>query len=222
MADLKQRHNAVQKSEEPSERKWTELSPAALKKEEPPERKWVELSPASTASSRSATSSQPNQGEASIDGAPQHPPGYNKRKRDIVKLVLVVVAAGLLRGDPKMATVLSVVAMVCLKEGTFWSTRNLKWMGLCVMSFGMSLISWCLERGSDDVNEEKAYTRNSMLWVSSKTIQLCWGMTLSVFLVSAYAHGHNSLLEFEFLNETAPLPPSGPRKDPPPKTYLLY
>jgi len=154
-----------------------------------------------------------------------HPPGYNKRKRDIVKLVLVVVALSLLRGDPKVATILSIVAVLCLKEGTFWSTRNLKWMALCIMSFFMGLASWSLERASDDISEAKEYTLNSTLWVSSKIIQACWGMTLTVFLASAYAHGHNSFLEFEFLHEGAAKAaalPGGPRRNPPPKTYLLY
>lgn len=166
---------------------------------------------------------QPSKTANNTNITPTHPPGYNKRKRDIVKLVLVVVAAGLLRGDPRVATVLSIVAIICLKEGTFWSAKNLKWMALCIMSFCMSLASWSLERASDDVNEEKAYTLNSILWVSAKIIQLCWGMTLGVFLVSAYVHGHNSLLEFDFLHEHShPPPPTGPRTDPPPKTYLLY
>ena len=162
---------------------------------------------------------------------PNHPPGYNKRKRDIVKLVLVAVAAALVRGDAAVATTMSIVAIVCLKEGTFWSTRNLKWMALCIISFGMSLASWTLERGSHEQEEDKLYATSSVYWMSAKTIQFCWAMTLRVFLVSAYVHGHNSLLEFEFLhipNETGGaklpknLPPSGPRRDPPPKTYLLY
>jgi hypothetical protein len=151
-----------------------------------------------------------------------HPPGYNKKKRDIVKLILVVVAAALIRGDPVVATVLSIVSIICLKEGTFWSTKNLKWMALCIMSCAMSSASWSLERDSQENHEEHVFFgKNSMFWTSAKVIQICWGMTLGVFLFSAYLHGHNSLLEFDFLYE-APLPPAGPRKDPPPKTYLIY
>lgn len=150
-----------------------------------------------------------------------HPPGYNKKKRDIVKLILVVVAAALLRGDPVVATVLSIVSIICLKEGTFWSTKNLKWMALCIMSCAMSSAAWSLERDSWDNKEEQVlFGSDSMFYTSAKVIQLCWGGTLSVFLVSAYWHGHNSLLEFDFLYEAEV--PSGPRKDPPPKTYMIY
>lgn len=236
-AKKKEAPEAEQEKEEPEERKWKELTPTITRKrksvkkekQEPPDKIYVDLHlPRITSTISLAalhdtvrdTTEAPSVGGESI----QYPPGYNKRKRDMVKLVLVVVAAGLLRGDPKVATVLSIVAMVCLKEGTFWSTRNIKWMILCVISFGLSLASWSLERGSDEVNEEKVYafdSFDSVLWMSAKTIQLCWGMTLSVFLVSAYTHGHNSLLEFDFLTE-AELPPSGPRKDPPPKTYVMY
>ncbi|CAB9530676.1 expressed unknown protein [Seminavis robusta] len=161
-----------------------------------------------------------------------HPPGYNKKKRDIVKLILAVVAAALLRGDPKVATVLSLVSIVCLKEGTLLSVKNLKWLGLCIISGGMSGASWYLERKSEEEEREpKTKTPeeeagflsyfDKPIWASAKIIQLCWGTTLGVFLVSAYMHGHNSLLEFDYLWE-AEKPPSGPRKEPPPKRYLLY
>ena len=219
--------------EPPVERQWASLSTKDLSstKQETAERKWVELTPVppeNPSQKNTTIDHQRRRSEAShkmdMSGhRSSHPPGYNKRKRDIVKLVLVVVAAGLLRGDPVVATVLSIVAMICLKEGTFWSTKNIKWMGLCVISFGMSLAAWSLERESADANEEKTYTLNSKLYVSSKTIQLFWGMTLSLFLLSAYAHGHNSLLEFDFLNEAKQSTlPTGPRKDPPPKKYMLY
>lgn len=152
---------------------------------------------------------------------PLHPPGYNKKKRDVVKLILVVVAAALLRGDPVVATVLSLVSIICLKEGTFWSTKNLKWMALCIMSCAMSSASWSLERDSVEIKEEPVwFGKDSMFWTSAKVIQMCWGMTLSVFLISAYLHGHNSLLEFDFLYD-APVP-NGPRTMGRPKTYLIY
>lgn len=152
---------------------------------------------------------------------PDHPPGYNKKKRDIVKLILVVVAAALLRGDPVVATVLSIVSIICLKEGTFWSTKNLKWMALCIMSCAMSSASWNLETDSIESNEEKIwFGKNSVFWTSAKVIQMVWGGILSLFLVSAYLHGHNSLLEFDFLYDAEV--PAGPRRDPPPKTYLIY
>ena len=253
MSMAEKRNTSVQRKEAPPERQWVELHPTPERKwrelsstdltklgDEPPaERQWaslsskdlskrVELTPVPPDNpSKSDTIDHQRRSEASKMDTSRHysphPPGYNKRKRDIVKLVLVVVAAGLLRGDPVMATVLSIVAMICLKEGTFWSTRNIKWMGLCVISFGMSLAAWSLERESAEANEEKTYTLNSKLYVSSKTIQLFWGTILSLFLISAYVHGHNSFLEFEFLNEAKQTKlPTGPRKDPPPKTYLLY
>jgi hypothetical protein len=156
-----------------------------------------------------------------------HPPGYNKAKRDVVKLILVIVAASMLGGDPKAAAVFSVVAAICLKDGTLFSLKNFKWLGLCVLSFVMALSSWSLERAvsahDNDANMETNPMKN-ILWGSAKIIQLCWGMTLSVFLVSAYMNGHRSLLEFDYKWEpNAEPPPSGPRtKEPPPKQYLLY
>jgi hypothetical protein len=158
---------------------------------------------------------------------PNHPPGYNKKKRDLVKLILVVVAASMLVGEPKAATVLSVVAAICLKEGKVFSLKNLKWLGLCILSFVMAASSWSLERAVSTQDTDKNMVKNPMqnvLWGSAKIIQLCWGMTLGVFLVSAYMNGHRSLLEFDYKWEPqAEPPPSGPRtRDPPPKQYLLY
>jgi hypothetical protein len=172
----------------------------------------------------SAQSAVPQQQERIIE-KPEwqspHPPGYNKKRRDIVKIILVIVALGLLGGDSLVSTVFSVAAILCLKEGTFWSTKNLKWMALCICSFAASLISWALIRSSERIEDVKSETLQSVLWASAKIIQTCWGVTLSVFLTSAYVHGHNSMLEFAH----EPLPPeaAGPRdKDPPPKTYMLY
>lgn len=165
-----------------------------------------------------------NEGESIANGYQSpHPPGYNKNKRDQVKIILTVVALGLLGGDSIIPTIGSAAATICLVEGTLWSVKNLKWLVLCTVSFVASLLSWALVRHSHHAEEERAYSFDSMLWVSAKIIQTCWGVTLSVFLCSAYVHGHNSLLEFHFEKaEDMPPLPTGPRKDPPPKKMMLY
>ena len=208
MSTLKQRTNVVPQINAPAN---YQNLPPGVQKGQPP----VPLQQQQT--------TQQQQQHPQHDPNSPHPPGYNKRKRDQVKIVLTVVALGLLGGDSVVPTIGSAAAIICLKEGTLWSAKNLKWLVLCTVSFVASLVSWALLRHSHHAEEEKAYTLDSMLWVSAKIIQTCWGVTLSVFLCSAYVHGHNSLLEFAHVppEEMPPLP-SGPRKEPPSKKYMVY
>jgi hypothetical protein len=115
----------------------------------------------------------------------QTPPGFNKERRDLVRMFLSFVTIMLLSGHPLLACISSASAIVCLKEGTFSSTKNLKWMVLSCVSFGASLFSWILLNGADVVDEDKAYSLKILLWLTAKSMQACWGVTLALFLYSA-------------------------------------
>jgi hypothetical protein len=115
------------------------------------------------------------------------PPGYNKQRRDMAKLLLSIVAVGLLSGNSFWGIVLSIGAILCIKEGTVWSAKNMWWMTLSIISFASSLTSYALLEGRAAIDEEKGYGLYMTLSVVAKLIQVCWGVTLSVFLYSAYS-----------------------------------
>lgn len=115
------------------------------------------------------------------------PPGFNKQRRDMVRLLLSIVAVGLLSGNSFWGTVLSIGAILCLKQGTVWSAKNMWWMTLSIISFASSLTSYALLEGRAVIDEEKGYGLYMTLSVIAKLIQVCWGVTLSVFLYSSYS-----------------------------------
>mmetsp|Transcript_23059 Transcript_23059/g.27756 ORF Transcript_23059/g.27756 Transcript_23059/m.27756 type:complete len:195 (+) Transcript_23059:78-662(+) len=116
----------------------------------------------------------------------QQPPGWNKNRRDICKGLLLLTTLFLLGHQPWGATVTSAASVFCIKEGTVWSTKNLKWMMLSGVSFGTSLISIILQRGYEGVDEEKAYGLSFCMWFMSKSLQTFWGCILGMFLGSAF------------------------------------
>ena len=124
---------------------------------------------------------------SSNTGQIQTPPGYNKSRRDIARLILTLVAIALLCGEQLLATFFSGAAILVLKEGTLFSIKNIKWTLLSAVSFAASLISLNMERGSNAVDEDRAYTLKMVMWLAAKTIQTGWGVTLGFFLFSAYA-----------------------------------
>jgi hypothetical protein len=150
------------------------------------------------------------------------PPGYNKQRRDMAKLLLSIVAVGLLSGNSFWGIVLSIGAILCLKEGTVWSAKNLWWMTLSGISFASSLTSYALLEGRNVIDEEKGYGLYMTLSVVAKLIQVCWGVTLSVFLYSAYST-HEPLVpkptEEQEAVATAILQPSAP---PPPHKAVVH
>ena len=113
------------------------------------------------------------------------PPGWNAGRRGVARYVLYFVVLTLLTGHQIWATMFSAISIIILKEGTIFSGKNIKWMTLSGISFMASLVSWSLERGYDIVDEEKAYTLKTALWLGSKSIQVTWGMVLALFLFSA-------------------------------------
>mmetsp|Transcript_16735 Transcript_16735/g.23619 ORF Transcript_16735/g.23619 Transcript_16735/m.23619 type:complete len:184 (-) Transcript_16735:73-624(-) len=115
------------------------------------------------------------------------PKGWNKNRRDICKVLLLFTCIQLLGNQPIGATVTSSASVLCIKEGTFWSTKNLKWLILSVISFGSSLMSYILVRGYHDMDDDKASHGVSFaLFFMAKSIQTFWGVTLGMFLFSAF------------------------------------
>jgi hypothetical protein len=77
-------------------------------------------------------------------------------------------------------------SILTLKEGTFFSHKNLKWMILSMISFTASLIAFVMLQGHNVLDEDKAYELKVTLWFTAKFIQLVWGVSLSLFMVSAF------------------------------------
>ena len=117
------------------------------------------------------------------------PPGFNAGRRFAARWVLWFVVPTLMTGRKIWATIFSAAAIVILKEGTLFSGKNIKWMLLSGISFAASLGSWSLERGSDAVDEDRAYGMKTSLWLASKSMQVVWGTTLALFLFSAATSG---------------------------------
>jgi hypothetical protein len=128
---------------------------------------------------------------------PQTTPGFNKNRRDFSKFLLVVTACCLLMGHNMWCILLSAGSILALKEGTFFSVKNLKWMTLSMISFAASLVAFVMLQGHNVVDEDKAYGLKFTLWFTAKFIQSVWGITLSLFLVSAF---------------TTTAPPPGPKR----------
>jgi hypothetical protein len=114
------------------------------------------------------------------------PAGFNKSRRDFSKFLLVVTACCLLMGHHLWCILLSAGSILALKEGTFFSVKNAKWMILSMISFAASLVAFVMLQGHNVVDEDKAYGLKFTLWFTAKFIQLVWGVILSLFLVSAF------------------------------------
>ena len=126
-----------------------------------------------------------NNNNNAVGQVQQTRPGFNKSRRDIARIILWLVAATLLCGLHVEATCFSAAAVLVLKEGTFFSVKNMKWMILSAISFAASLLSLNMKRGADAVDEERAYSMKIMLWIATKSISTGWGVTLGLFLLSA-------------------------------------
>ena len=120
---------------------------------------------------------------------PPPPKGFNKSCRDWAKLLLALTCVSLLAGgDNKFATCCSAAAILLLKQGTIFSTKNWKWGILSVTSFGVSLTAACLYQGTTYVDEDKAYTLKILLWLAMKFLQTAWAVVLALFLYSAFTN----------------------------------
>jgi hypothetical protein len=117
--------------------------------------------------------------------APTTPPGYNSGRRSIARYILWLVVLTLMSGKYLPSGILSALAIIILKEGTLFSGKNIKWMILSMISFLSSLIAYAFFRGSQQIDDERAYTLHITFWLASKSIQLIWGIVLGLFLFSA-------------------------------------
>jgi hypothetical protein len=117
---------------------------------------------------------------------PQTPPGFNKNRRDLAKILLAVVAVFLLCGYHIWSILLSAASILSLKEGTIFSAKNLKWMSLSMISFTASLIAFVMMQGHHIVDEDKAYGLKFTLWFTALFIQVVWGVILGLFMISAF------------------------------------
>ena len=115
------------------------------------------------------------------------PPGFNKRHRDISKLLLGVAAAALITNANAFATATSAGAILVLKQGTLLSHKNCKWGILSVLSFAVSLSAAILMQGHAMVDDEKAYGLKLTMWLMAKFMQVFWSVTLGIFLLSAFS-----------------------------------
>ena len=113
------------------------------------------------------------------------PPGYNSGRRSIARYILWLVVLTLMSGKYLPSGLLSALSIIILKEGTLFSGKNLKWMILSMISFLSSLIAYAFFRGSQQIDDERAYTLYITFWLASKSIQLIWGIVLGLFLFSA-------------------------------------
>ena len=151
------------------------------------------------------------------------PPGMNKHLRDISKVLLGLVVLLLVSNRTWfsfLAMVSSVGAIFHLKEGTFLSTKNIKWMTLSVISFGASLTSFIMLHNRDSINPDKAYLLSSFLWMGAKFVQLGWGIPLSLFLLSTWMSSSSFTAVSSSETTMTPLPPPQPRPPPiPAKSY---
>ena len=116
---------------------------------------------------------------------PTTPPGYNSGRRSIARYILWLVVLTLMSGKYLPSGLLSALSIIILKEGTLFSGKNIKWMILSMISFLSSVIAYAFFRGSQQIDDERAYTLYITFWLASKSIQLIWGMVLGLFLFSA-------------------------------------
>lgn len=135
--------------------------------------------------------------------SPDTPEGYNSKRRFTARWILWGVVFGLLR-SPRfllVALLCSVASIAILKEGTFWSGKNLKWRILSMISLAVSVLSWSFRRAHDsivatieeDEDEEGWHHRHPILQIlklvlhlSSKWMTSVWAAILGLFLLSAF------------------------------------
>ena len=113
--------------------------------------------------------------------------GSNKNRRDVARGILCFVALTLLGGKHLAAVASSGLAVLVLKEGTLFSTKNVKWLTLSAVSFAVSLFAYSMGHGSDTIDEDRAYALKILLRIAARSTQTCWGIILGFFLVSAAA-----------------------------------
>jgi hypothetical protein len=136
----------------------------------------------------------PPHGTTAVVVAAAPPPrGFNKGQRDLTRLLLALTAISLLGGSSGLATFASAGAVLVIKRGTVFSTKNMKWAILSMVSFGVSLTLTVFQQGFRAVDEDRAYGMKMALWLCAKFLQLGWGSVLGLFLLSSYSTAPSSL-----------------------------
>jgi hypothetical protein len=72
------------------------------------------------------------------------PCGRNRNLREFTRILLAVTALALFSDCNGIATLCSAGAIFMMKSGTLMSTKNLRWGALAIMSFMISLVTYCL------------------------------------------------------------------------------
>lgn len=138
--------------------------------------------------------------------SPDTPEGYNSTRRFTARWVLWGVVFGLIRSRLVVALLCAASSIVILKEGTVFSGKNLKWMILSMLSFGISVLAWSFRRAHDSItatidddedgNEDDGQPHHRrrypvmkilrlVLKLSSKWLATVWAAILGLFLLSA-------------------------------------
>jgi hypothetical protein len=128
---------------------------------------------------------------------PTTPPGFNSSRRYIARYILWLVVLTLMSGKYIPSGILSAMSIIILKEGTIFSGKNIKWMLLSIVSFLSSVTAFACFRGSQKIDEERAYTLYITFWLASKSIQIIWGIVLGLFLFSAATSKSSSSSSFD-------------------------
>eukprot|EP00536_Pseudo-nitzschia_multiseries_P018508 jgi/Psemu1/315982/fgenesh1_kg.2624_\ len=103
----------------------------------------------------------------------------------MARWVLWLVVPCLMTGALVWAMIFSAASIFILKEGTLFSSRNIKWLILSAISFMASLGSWTLSLGIDEVDEDRAYSLKMSLWLLKIFCTVGWASILALFLMSS-------------------------------------
>merc|ERR1719245_2135041 len=98
------------------------------------------------------------------------PEGYNSNKRFMSRWILWVAVFSMILSRYLIAIICSASSIIVLKEGTIFSTKNLKWMILSMISFAASVTSYSLRRAYDSIGDDHGRFLKLILRLSSKWI----------------------------------------------------
>ena len=129
-------------------------------------------------------------------GTTKTPPGYNKTKRIITRGLLGIAAIGLTQeGYSSHSLACSSLAFLTMKEGTFWSFKNLKWMILTLITFCVSLWSTICMENAETFGVQRAYMMSAAVRMTGRTPELMWGYILGMFVTSAFMTNNKEMMD---------------------------
>lgn len=139
---------------------------------------------------------------STTNGATTTPPGFNKRCRDQAKLCLLVTSSFLLANANGMALWSAGASLFCLQRAKFWSTKNMKWSTLALISKGVAGFGYYSANfggGTTTAQSMLLYSSRSssnggaaLGWWMAAThmVSGAWGVVLGCFLASTYIQQH--------------------------------